>query len=238
MAGYDGTQQFYSPDPNMNQQLIQYGRLPFNGHLNNGSRGTTYIDEHGNHIIKVKDIDADGNKVVKRYQLVDVKNEIPVPNLTSVEGFDGNDVHLDRLTQELIGPSMFHSTDYNIGTIEKAINLLLHNQAINNDNMTKIASYFKNFTNEELTTISNTISQVISSRYYSKDEVNQKVTYLQKQIDNLSNAITYVPEPNGVQPPSYVGDRDINDPITDPDIKKWVDNKSDELQTNKKVDNN
>lgn len=236
MAGYDGTQQFYSPDPNLNQQLIQYGRLPFNGQLNDGSHGTTYIDEHGNHIIRVAGKDADGNKVVQRYQLVNVKNEISVPELTSIEGFDGNDVHLDRLTQELIGPSMFHSTNYSIETIEKAINLLLKNQAIDQDNMNKIIDYFKSFTQEELETISATISKVIADRYYPKEYIDNKINYLQSQIDNVSNAITYVPAPGGVQPPSYTGPQDINDPITDPSIKQWVDNKAADYDKQKNDD--
>lgn len=239
MAGYDGTQQFYSPDPNLNQQLIQYGRLPFNGQLNDGSHGTTYIDERGNHIIRVVGKDADGNKVVKRYQLINVKNEISVPELTAIEGFDGNDVHLDRLTQELIGPSMFHSTDYNIETIEKTINLLLKNQAIGQDNMNKIIGYFKNFTKEELETISATISKVIADRYYSKDEVDTRVNHLQDQVDNLTNAIRYVPEPNGVFPPGHVGDRDINDKIFDADTKAEIDNMADQFKDidNQKGDN-
>lgn len=89
--------------------------------------------------------------------------------------------------------------------------------------------------------VSNFMHENVEKKYYNKDEINTKNDYLQAQIDNINNAITYKPDPNGVQPPSYTGPRDINDPITDPAIKKWVDDKATGYQStteDTKGDNN
>jgi len=65
----------------------------------------------------------------------------------------------------------------------------------------------------------------VETKYYSKVDADKKFKYLQDQIDNLSNAITYKPAPGGVFPPSYTGDKniDVNDKIYDPNVAQKID---------------
>lgn len=238
MQGYDGTQQFYSPYPNQDLQLIEYGRLPNNQISKTSATGTTYIDKDNNQIVEILGDDNDGKTVFRRFELVDLKNSLKLPELQNIEGFDGNDVHLDRLTQELIGPSMFHSNDYNIETIEKAINLLLKNQALQQSNENEIIDFFKQLTDEQLSELTQSISKLIDERYYSKSEVDRKLKYLQQQINNLNNAVEYKPDSsslNSVFPPSYTGDKqvDINDEIQDANIEDKIDSLKQNLEKEK-----
>lgn len=238
MQGYDGTSQFYSPDLHQDVQLIEYGRLPNNQITPTSKTGTTYIDQANNQITEVIGIDQAGRTVVKHYKLIDLKQVLKFPNLQSITGFDGNQVHLDRLTQELVGPSMFHSNSYNIETVEKAINLLLKNQAIQSDNENSIIKFFKQLTDEQLSELTQSISKLIDERYYSKSEVDGKLKYLQQQINNLNNAVEYKPDSsslNSVFPPSYTGDKqvDINDKIQDANIENKIDSLNQNLEKEK-----
>lgn len=224
MVGYDGTQKFYSPYPNQDVQLIEYGRLPNNQISKTSATGTTYIDQANNQIVEILGNDSAGKTVFRRYKLVDLKQVLKLPALENIEGFDGNDVHLDRLTQELIGPSMFHSSDYNIETIEKAINLLLKNQAVQQSNENEIIDFFKQLTDEQLSEISTSISKLIDERYYSKDEVDKKITLLQKQINNLNHYIGDKPQPNSNFAKGFTGNPDYNDKIMDSNVEGRVEN--------------
>lgn len=64
----------------------------------------------------------------------------------------------------------------------------------------------------------------VETKYYSKVEADKKFEDLQKQIDNLSNAIDYKPKPNGIFAPGFTGDKDIdiNDRIHDPNVENKV----------------
>jgi len=224
MVGYDGTQKFYSPYPNQDVQLIEYGRLPNNQISKTSATGTTYIDQANNQIVEILGNDSAGKTVFRRYKLVDLKQVLKLPALESIEGFDGDDVHLDLLTQELIGPSMFHSSDYNIETIEKAINLLLKNQALQQSNENEIIDFFKQLTDDQLSEISTSISKLIDERYYSKDEVDKKITLLQKQINNLNHYIGDKPQPNSNFAKGFTGNPDYNDKIMDSNVEGRVEN--------------
>ncbi|KRK80376.1 hypothetical protein [Companilactobacillus nodensis] len=224
MQGYDGTQKFYSPDINQNMQLMEYGKLPDNQIDPTKDTGSTYIDQENNQVYEVIGDDSNGNTIFKRYKLVDLKQLLQIPELQDIEGVDGNQIRLDPLTQELIGPSMFHASDYNINTIETVINILLKNQAIQGQNETAIIDFFKQLTDDQLAELSTSISQIIDERYYTKSDVDEKINNLQKQIDNLSNAVNYKPQPNSVFPPGFTGEKDIdiNDTIHDQNIEDKV----------------
>lgn len=64
----------------------------------------------------------------------------------------------------------------------------------------------------------------VETKYYSKIDADKKFEDLQKQIDNLSNAIDYKPRPNGIFAPGFTGDKDldINDKIHDPNVENRV----------------
>lgn len=224
MQGYDGTQKFYSPYANQDLQLIEYGRLPNNQISKTSATGTTYIDKDNNQIVEILGNDNAGKTVFKRYQLIDLKALLKLPELQNIEGFDGNDVHLDRLTQELIGPSMFHSNDYNVETIEKAINLLLKNQALQQSNENEIIDFFKQLTDDQLSEISVSISKLIDERYYSKADVDKKIDFLQKQITNINHYIGDKPQPNSNFAKGFTGNPDYNDKIMDSNVEGKVEN--------------
>lgn len=201
MQGYDGTQKFYSPDINQNMQLIEYGKLPDNQIDSTKDTGTTYIDESNNQIVEIIGKDKSGNNLFKRYKLVDLKQLVKMPELQDVEGVDGNKIRLDPLTQELIGPSMFHASDYNIHTIETVINILLKNQAIQDKNETAMVNFFNQFTDNQLSELSTSISQLIDERYYSKSEVDKKIDELNKQITEINKIVKeYIPS-SGLKKP-------------------------------------
>lgn len=194
MQGYDGTQKFYSPDINQNMQLMEYGKLPDNQVDPTKDTGTTYIDQENNQVYEVVGNDSNGNTIFKRYKLVDLKQLLQIPELQDIEGVDGNQIRLDPLTQELIGPSMFHASDYNINTIETVINILLKNQAIQGQNENAIIDFFKQLTDDQLAELSTSISQIIDERYYTKSDVDEKINNLQKQIESLNKMVNeYVP---------------------------------------------
>ncbi|WP_201307860.1 hypothetical protein [Companilactobacillus farciminis] len=194
MQGYDGTQKFYSPDINQNMQLMEYGKLSDNQVDPTKDTGTTYIDQENNQVYEVIGNDSNGNTIFKRYKLVDLKQLLKMPELQDIEGVDGNEIRLDPLTQELIGPSMFHASGYNINTIETVINILLKNQAIQGQNETAIIDFFKQLTDDQLSELSTSISQIIDEHYYTKSTVDEKIDNLQKQIESLNKMVNeYVP---------------------------------------------
>lgn len=201
MQGYDGTQKFYSPDINQNMQLMEYGKLPDNQVDPTKDTGTTYIDQENNQVYEVVGNDSNGNTIFKRYKLVDLKQLLQIPELQDIEGVDGNQIRLDPLTQELIGPSMFHASDYNINTIETVINILLKNQAIQGKNETAIIDFFKQLTDDQLAELSTSISQIIDERYYTKSDVDEKINNLQEQIESLNKMVNeYVPSSDFKKP--------------------------------------
>lgn len=201
MQGYDGTQKFYSPDINQNMQLMEYGKLSDNQVDPTKDTGSTYIDQENNQVYEVVGNDSNGNTIFKRYKLVDLKQLLQIPELQDIEGVDGNQIRLDPLTQELIGPSMFHASDYNINTIETVINILLKNQAIQGQNETAIIDFFKQLTDDQLAELSTSISQIIDERYYTKSAVDEKIDNLQEQIESLNKMVNeYVPSSDFKKP--------------------------------------
>jgi len=64
----------------------------------------------------------------------------------------------------------------------------------------------------------------VETKYCSKIDADKKFEDLQKQIDNLSNAIDYKPKPNGIFAPGFTGDKDIdiNDKIHDPNVENKI----------------
>jgi len=70
--------------------------------------------------------------------------------------------------------------------------------------------------------VSNFMHENVETKYYKKEDVDKKIEFLQAQIENLNNAVSYKPDGslNSVFPPSYTGDKkiDINDQIQDVNV--------------------
>lgn len=165
----------------------------------------TIFDQDGNQALKIVGVDNSGNIIAKKYKLVSLEdvNELRPPELSSIEGFDGEEIHLSQLTQELIGPSMFHATDYNLHTIETAINLILRNQAVLFDNQEKIDKFFSSLSSDQLNQVVQSISTSIKDDI--DEEVTKQNTSLKEALDNLETRLNSNPNGIGVHAPSYTG---------------------------------
>lgn len=167
--------------------------------------GKTIFDQDGHQALKILGVDDNGNIIAKKYKLIslDDVNELKPPEINSIEGFDGEEIHLSQLTQELIGPSMFHASDYNLHTIETAINSIIKNQAVLYDNQEKIDKFFSNLSSSQLNQFVQSISESI------KDEIDKEVTKqnadLKDTLNNLLNRLNNDSNGIGIHAPSYTG---------------------------------
>ena len=194
-------------------QIVNYSRLN-RMHINKtADTGTKIFDDSGGYVLKILGKDDDGNVIAQKYKLLDITKDtqLSIPDIASLEGIDGNELHLDRLTQELIGPSMFHSTTYNIEEVENAINTVLKNQAIEDSNMQLLINFFQQFTPDKLSQISNELSESIAESYAKKSELDQKLGELETRMKNIENRFPSNPDPNGYRPPNYTGNYGISD---------------------------
>ena len=133
--------------------------------------------------------------------------------------------------------------DFNKGTtqLQATVNALVDYETDQRNYFAKLQETLSDFRGLILKIINFSVAKFmhdeVEVKYYKKDDVDKKIDDLQAQINNLTNAVTYKPDgsQNSVFPPSYTGDRDINDKISDAVIKQHVENLSDE---DMKGDNN
>lgn len=189
-------------------KIVNYGRLN-RMHINKTvDTGTKIFDDSGGYALKILGKDDDGNVIAQKFKLLDITKDtqLSIPQISSLEGIDGNELHLDRLTQELIGPSMFHSATYNIEEVEKAINIVLKNQAVEDSNMQLLINFFKQLTPDKLSQISYELSESLANSYAKKSDIDQKLGTLEKRIQNVEERFPDNPNPDGYRPPNYTGD--------------------------------
>lgn len=195
-------------------RLVNYQSLP-NININKTvDTGTKIFDENGGYVLKILGKDDNGQVIATKYQLVDVTNveQLKLPELKSIEGMDGEEIHLTPLTQELIGPGMFHIQDANVHTIETAINIVLKDLTIQDSNMNAIVEYFKKFTPDQLKKISQNISDMLSDNYYDKKHSDEFETNIRTRMNNLEAKFPDEPLNNGYFPPNYTGKTDNENP--------------------------
>lgn len=196
-------------------KIVNYSRLNRMNINKTDDTGTKIFDDSGGYVLKILGKDDDGNVIAQKFKLLDITKDaqLSIPDIASLEGIDGNELHLDRLTQELIGPSMFHSTTYNIEEVEKAINIVLKNQAVEDSNIQLLINFFKKFTPDKLSQISYELSESIAESYAKKSEVDQKLGALETRMNNIEDRLhdNPNPNPNGYRPPNYTGDYDSSE---------------------------
>lgn len=188
-------------------KIVNYSRLNRMNINKTDDTGTKIFDDSGGYVLKILGKDDDGNVIAQKYKLLDITKDtqLSIPDIASLEGIDGNELHLDRLTQELIGPSMFHSTTYNIEEVENAINIVLKNQAVEDSNIQLLINFFKQFTPDMLSQISDELSESLAESYAKKSEVNQKLGALETRMKNIEDRFTNNSNPNSYNLPNYTG---------------------------------
>ncbi|MFC6324046.1 hypothetical protein [Companilactobacillus baiquanensis] len=167
--------------------------------------GKSIFDEDSKMALKILGRDPDGNVIAKKYKLIDTDQttQLKVPELQDIEGFDGLTVKLDRITSELYGSSMFHSENFNIEKIEKALNLILRDMAIITSNQKSINAYFSAFGNSTGEALVSSLSEMIADEV--SDEVGKETSNLSQRLSNIESRLRDSPISNGVHAPSYTG---------------------------------
>jgi len=193
-------------------KIVNYQNLPYTVNKTVDTDKTIF-DETGGYALKILGSDDSGNVIAKRYKLVDLDDveALSVPTIHKLTGFDGQEIHLDKLTQESIGSSMFHAQNFNLDTIEKALNLLLQNQAISDDNMNKIVDFFNGLSSSELSQITQNLAQAIGQDFYDKKYVDGVVNDLEDRMQNIQNRFPDNPGLNGYMPPNYTGNSGVEE---------------------------
>lgn len=194
-------------------KIVNYSRLNRMNINKTADTGTKIFDDSGGYVLKILGKDDDGKVIAQKFKLLDITKDtqLSIPDIASLEGIDGKELHLDRLNQELIGPSMFHSTTYNIEEVEKAINIVLKNQAVEDSNIQLLINFFKNFTPDKLSQISYELSESLAESYVKKSEVDQKLGALEMRMKNIEDRFPNNSNLNGYHLPNYTGDYDSSE---------------------------
>lgn len=195
-------------------RLVNYQRALGMNITKTVDTGTKIFDEDGGYVFKILGKDDNGQVIATKYKLVDITNseQLKLPELKPLEGMDGEKICLTPLTQELIGPGMFHIQDANVHTIETAINIVLKDLVIQDSNMNAIVDYFKQFTPDQLKKISQNISDMLANDYYSKKHTDEFETNILTRMNNLEARFPDEPLNNGYFPPNYTGNTDNENP--------------------------
>lgn len=212
-------------------KIVNYQNLPYTV-TKTVDTGKTIFDENGGYALKILGKDDTGKVIAQRYKLVnlDKVEALSVPTIQKLSGLDGQEIHLDKLTQESIGSSMFHAQNFNLDTIEKVINLLLQNQAISNDNMNKIVEFFNGLSDSELSQITQNIADTIGQDFYDKEQVDSIIKKLEMELKNIQDRFPDSPNPNGYFPPNYTGNTNVNE---DPKLSARLQKMKNELEASK-----
>lgn len=210
-------------------RLVNYQNYP-GIHVNKTSdTGTKIFDDNGNVALRILGKDDEGHVIATKYNLIKMTDvgDLKIPQLVSIEGMDGQEIHISPLTQELIGPSMFHAEDFNWTTIEKAINIVLKNQAIEDENMQSIVDYFNHFSHDNLIAIGHELSKIIAKDYATKDQYTKFSNDIERRMQNIEARFPKNPQPNGFFPRNYTGSDNSDD---DPELEAKLQRMKNEME--------
>lgn len=168
---------------------------------------------------------SDGTTDSEVYNFKAVTDETAFPPVPDLPNYWHN-VDLDKWNG-VIDSNFKDSLNSNNDQIQKSINSLYEYETNQRNFFVKLKSTLSDFKGFVETIIASKTADFLSKfsdQYYKKDEIDDKVRVLQSQIDNLSNAVNYKPQPNSVFPPGFTGEKDIdiNDTIHDQNIEDKV----------------
>ncbi|MDR4934418.1 hypothetical protein RF371_11510 [Companilactobacillus paralimentarius] len=168
---------------------------------------------------------SDGTTDSEVYNFKAVTDETVFPPVPDLPNYWHN-VDLDEWNG-VIDSNFKDSLKSNNDQIQKSINSLYEYETDQRNFFAKLKDTLSDFKGFVETIISAKTAEFLSKfsdQYYKKEKVDEKIDNLQKQIDNLSNAVNYKPQPNSVFPPGFTGEKDIdiNDTIHDQNIEDKV----------------
>lgn len=201
---------------------IYMAKLQSEKDLRNSNQKTIFIDQDND---KLYLQEGNSNQSTK-YNLINANRLIKRPDL-----IDNAHISADWLISnwgKLDDENIFDTTNKNwdeirdyLQTVTRKINSII-------DFINDIGPYLDQLAaNKDMD-----LTQILTSandKYYKKIELDSRLDTIQKQIDNLSNAVNYKPQPNSVFPPGFTGkkDIDINDTIHDQNVKNKVETLND-----------
>jgi len=112
--------------------------------------------------------------------------------------------------------------------IQTTVNSMVGYVIDQRDFFTKFKTSLSDFKSFILKLINVSVSEFmhenVETKYYSKTEVDDKLDFIQREVDNINRAIDYKPAPNGVFPPGFTGEKDVdvNDNISDSNVSNKV----------------
>lgn len=174
---------------------------------------------------------SDGTTDSEVYNFKAVTDETAFPPVPDLPDYWHN-VDLDKWNG-VIDSNFKDSLNSNSDQIQKSINSLYEYETDQRNFFAKLKdtlSDFKGFVEKILNIkFAQYMHDNIEVKYYDKTAADEKFNDLQKQIDNLSNAVNYKPQPNSVFPPGLTGkkDIDIDDTIYDQNVKTKVETLND-----------
>lgn len=205
--------------PEIYQAKIQYEESLKSGN----DKESIFIDQDNDNLYLHKD---DSKKATK-YNLINANRSLKRPIL--VDSAHISDDQLIKNWGKLDDDNIFDTTNRNwdeirdyLGAVTRKINNLI-------DFVTELEPYLDLLAADKDIDLSQILVGV-SDEYVKKVETNKKIDYLQREIDNINKAIDYKPVPNGVFPPGFTGEKDINinDNISDSDVSNKVESLNDE----------
>jgi hypothetical protein len=226
MGSYDFTNHFYNPDINKNLQLIEYGRVPDDITPIEQS-GTTIIDQNGKTVIEILGKNNAGKIVARKYQLAEINtNSLKPPKLGQLQEVDGSFMQLNRWQSQLQNRKFRNTTNDNWDNLEKAINIIFGNESQIGNYLQSLTTFLEGFSVDIEKIIQETISQYLIDNYYSKKEVDSKISLLNKRLDNVQARVNAAPAIGPYANPSrtdqYPTNLDVNDKIQDDNLKTEI----------------
>lgn len=185
----------------------------------NNDQKTVFVDQNDNSLYLQKG--NSGNAT--RYNLINSNRSLKRPELS-----DNAHLSADQLISnwgKLDDENIFDTTNKNWNEIRDYLQAVTRKTNVLIDFITAIEPYLDQLAADKDIDLT-TILTNLGDKYYKKSELDAEIKSLQKQINNLNNAVGYKPKPNGVFPPGFTGEKDIdvNDKIYDPKVESKVDN--------------
>lgn len=187
----------------------------------NNNQDNVFIDQDNNNFYLQK---ADTNKAT-RYNLIDANKSLKRPEL-----LDNAHLSADQLISnwgKLDDENIFDTTNKNWDEIRDYLQSVTRKMNALIDFINDVEPYLDLLASNKDIDLTQILVNV-SDKYYRKQDVDTKIKFLQKEIDNLGRYVGDKPQPNSNFAKGFTGNPDYNDKIYDPKVNDKVDLMNDE----------
>jgi len=187
----------------------------------NNNQDNIFIDQDNNNFYLQK---ADTNKAT-RYNLIDANKLLKRPEL-----IDNAHLSADQLISnwgKLDDENIFDTTNKNWDEIRDYLQSVTRKMNALIDFINDVEPYLDLLASNKDIDLTQILVNV-SDKYYRKQDVDGKIKFLQKEIDNLGRYVGDKPQPNSNFAKGFTGNPDYNDKIYDPKVNDKVDLMNDE----------